>query len=166
VPEPLVIEIPGFKVLRLKHLVMDVNGTLALDGQLVPGVFDLIKRLEGLLEVQLLTADTNNRQPEIDALLGLRKPGKIKRDHAKPEEAEHEWKEREIRELGADSVVALGNGRNDVRMLQVAALGIAVLNREGLALDSLKVAHVVAPDPVSALELLLHRNRLVASLRQ
>src|SRR5712692_1519066 len=136
----LELAIPGFKVNRfpegkivLKHLVMDVNGTLALDGELVPGVLERVRMLESFFEIQLLTADTNRRQPQIDAQLRLKKPGKIHKDHAKPDEPEHEWKAREVRDLGADSVVAIGNGRNDVSMLKVAALGIAVLNSEGLA---------------------------------
>ncbi len=94
----LELEIHGFKVNRfpdgkivLKHLVMDVNGTLALDGELVPGVLERVRTLESFFEIQLLTADTNRRQPEIDAQLRLRKPGKIHRDHARPDEPEHEW---------------------------------------------------------------------------
>jgi hypothetical protein len=31
----LTIDIPGYKVLHLAHLVMDYNGTLAVDGKLV-----------------------------------------------------------------------------------------------------------------------------------
>jgi soluble P-type ATPase len=170
---PLEIVIPGFKTDRfpdgkimLKHLVMDVNGTLALDGELVNGVLECLRSLEASFEIQLLTADTNKRQPQIDAQLQLRKPGKIHKDHARPDEPEHDWKAREVRDLGADSVVAIGNGRNDVGMLQVAALGIAVLNIEGLAREAQGAADLTAADPVSALELLFHKNRVIASLRR
>ncbi len=170
---PLELEIKGFKKDRfpdgkivLKHLVMDVNGTLALDGELVPGVLERVRTLESFFEIQLLTAGTNKRQAQIDAQLRLRKPGKIHKDHALLGEPEHEWKAREVRDLGAESVVAIGNGRNDVSMLKVAALGIAVLNIEGLAHETQEAADLTAPDPVSALELLFHRNRLIASLRQ
>lgn len=31
------IDIPGFRTLRLEHLVLDVNGTLALAGGLLAG---------------------------------------------------------------------------------------------------------------------------------
>jgi len=34
----IVLEIPGRPKLTLEHLVLDVNGTIALDGQLVSGV--------------------------------------------------------------------------------------------------------------------------------
>ena len=32
------VSIPGFKSLSLKYLVLDYNGTIAIDGALVPGV--------------------------------------------------------------------------------------------------------------------------------
>jgi len=34
----LTIEIPGVRTLRIEHLVLDNNGTLACDGRLVKGV--------------------------------------------------------------------------------------------------------------------------------
>jgi hypothetical protein len=38
------LNIPGFKQLELSALVCDYNGTLAVDGQLLPGVADGIVR--------------------------------------------------------------------------------------------------------------------------
>jgi soluble P-type ATPase len=67
--------------------------------------------------------------------------------------------------LGAEHVVAVGNGRNDVAMFEAAALGIAVLGPEGAAGVLLQVADVVVPDVYVALELLLHPRRLKATLR-
>jgi hypothetical protein len=34
----LAVDIPGFGRFELDHLVLDYNGTLALDGRLVPGL--------------------------------------------------------------------------------------------------------------------------------
>ncbi|MGD6806653.1 MAG: HAD hydrolase family protein [Candidatus Bathyarchaeia archaeon] len=45
-------------------------------------------------------------------------------------------KEAYVNGLGADSVVAFGNGRNDRRMLKAARMGVAVLGREGCATDA------------------------------
>jgi P-type E1-E2 ATPase len=71
-----------------------------------------------------------------------------------------------VRGLGAEHVVAIGNGANDAAMLQKAAIGIAVLGPEGLALEALLAADVVAPDILTALELLQDPARLVATLRR
>jgi soluble P-type ATPase len=67
--------------------------------------------------------------------------------------------------LGSDSVVAVGNGANDAGMLQLAAIGIAVLTDEGVAISTLRAADVLVTNPVHAIELLLLPKRLVATLR-
>ena len=75
-------------------------------------------------------------------------------------------KSRFVHQLGADRVVAVGNGMNDVGMLEAAALGIAVLGHEGLAARALLAADVVALSITEVLDLLLHPRPLVASLRR
>ncbi|HDS06024.1 MAG TPA: ATPase P, partial [Bacteroides sp.] len=52
------IEIPGYKTIHAEHLVLDFNGTLAVDGHLIDGVADQLFRLSADLEVHVLTADT------------------------------------------------------------------------------------------------------------
>ncbi len=44
----LAIDIPGRGQLQIEHLVLDVNGTLAVDGVLIEGVAAGLERLEGL----------------------------------------------------------------------------------------------------------------------
>ena len=55
------LDIPGFANLRLKHLVLDFNGTIAIDGRLDSGVDGLIRKLSGDLDIHVLTADTGGR---------------------------------------------------------------------------------------------------------
>ena len=63
--------IPGQGNYEIEHLVMDVNGTLAIDGQLMEGVPGKIKTLRTQLTIHLLTADTHGKQAAIDQQLGL-----------------------------------------------------------------------------------------------
>jgi soluble P-type ATPase len=56
------IEVPGRTTYRLHHLVLDVNGTVAVDGRLVEGVARRLAELHRSLEVHMLTADTRGRQ--------------------------------------------------------------------------------------------------------
>jgi len=63
--------IPGLGDYNLEHLVMDVNGTLAVDGQLIEGVGEKIESLRSTLIIHLLTANTHGRQAVIDQQLGL-----------------------------------------------------------------------------------------------
>lgn len=151
------VNIPGRGTLQLAHAVFDVNGTLALDGELLPGVQERVSVLRGLLNVHLLTADTHGKQAAIDAQLGLT-ASIITR--GAPEKGAY------VLGLGAQSVVAIGNGANDVPMMQAAQLSIAILGPEGLAGTALTTADVVVTAAVDALDLLLNPRRLVATLRR
>jgi soluble P-type ATPase len=61
--------------------------------------------------------------------------------------------------------VAIGNGRNDVNMLAEAALGIAVMGPEGTSSEAVRAADVVVMSINEALDVLLHPERLKATLR-
>lgn len=80
-------------------------------------------------------------------------------------DAQDRAKEEYVTRLGTDAVVAVGNGRNDRRMLKTSALGIAVLLAEGASALTLQAADVVCKDILSALDLLSHPKRLIATLR-
>ncbi len=155
----LELDVPGYGLLQLEHVALDVNGTLALDGTLLPGVAERLAVLRSLLTLHLITADTHGRQAEIDAELGL---SAVRTQRGEPEA---EQKAAYIRELGAECVVAIGNGANDALMLKEARLAIAVLGPEGLAGAALREADIVVPDIGAALDLLLYPKRLLATLR-
>lgn len=71
-----------------------------------------------------------------------------------------------IAQLEADSMVAIGNGRNDSLMLKHAELGVAVIQKEGASSETLMKADVVCTDILDALELLENPLRLKATLRK
>ncbi len=75
-------------------------------------------------------------------------------------------KRRLIASLGAASTVAIGNGKNDVLMLEAAAVGIAVMGPEGLSTEALAKADVLFSRIDEAFDLLGHPRRLVATLRR
>ena len=154
------LEIPGHSELKIEHLVMDVNGTLAVDGILINGVLERLNLLREKLTLHLLTADTHGGQAEIDRLLNMTAI-RIRSDSGN----EAEQKAAYIRQLGAQQVVAIGQGANDAGMLRIAALGICVMSVEGLAIETLTAAHLLMPDILSALDLLEKPKRLIASLR-
>ncbi len=153
------LNIPGRGTYQLEHLVCDVNGTIALDGQLAEGVLRSITALRDRLTVHLLTADSYGRQAAIDQRLGLQAVRIRLGD-------ESEQKRAYVQQLGAHSVVAIGQGSNDAGMLQAAVLGIAILSAEGTALETLLAADLVAPHIQAALELLEKPLRIVTTLRK
>jgi P-type E1-E2 ATPase len=153
------INVPGRGTYRLQYLVLDVNGTIAVQGQLIEGVAERVAELRQSIQVHLLTADTRGLQHVIDAQLG------VEAVRIKPAD-EAAQKATFVRSLGSEGVCAIGNGANDAGMLRDAGLAIAVLGEEGLAVETLTAADVVAPHINSALDLLLNPLRLVATLRR
>ncbi|MGZ5000000.1 MAG: HAD family hydrolase [Methylomonas sp.] len=152
------IDIPGFRHLQIAHIVSDYNGTLAVDGRLLPEVGDALSNLSKRLSIHVITADTFGlAQSELADL-----PVELT---ITPTEGQADAKLEFVQHLGADSVVALGNGRNDRKMLQAAAVGIALLQQEGCSVEALTNADLVAPGIVAALDLLHNPRRLIASLR-
>ena len=152
------IEIPGFKVLQLAHLVLDYNGTLAVNGEMIEGVKSRLNALAGSLDIHVVTADTFGKAAQaldgMDGRLVILPPGN-----------QAAAKAAYVRQLGGQATVAIGNGHNDRLMLEQAVLGIAVLGEEGTATAAMMAADVVARDVLSALDLLRNPRRLVATLR-
>ena len=153
------ILIPGYKTFRFQHLVLDVNGTIAKDGQLIVETKELMTELRSKLEIHLITADTHGNQQAINKQLAL---AAIQIPAQNQAEAKSDY----VETLGADTVVAIGNGANDAAMIERAALGIVILGPEGAAGGTLQKADVVAPSIHAALELLLFPKRLIATLRR
>ncbi|MGQ9556797.1 MAG: HAD family hydrolase [Desulfurispora sp.] len=152
------VHIPGRGKLTIDHLVLDYNGTMAVDGLLLPGVAEKLNQLATLLTVHILTADTFGRvQAEcrnIQGQITILPPGdgaRIKQEY--------------VASLGQQAVAAVGNGYNDHLMLESAALGILVLEDEGASVKSLQNADIVVKSIHHALDLLLKPQRLVATLR-
>lgn len=152
------IAIPGDKALRLEHLVLDYNGTLACDGALLPGVAERIVALSRQMDVHVVTADTYG-----GAVVAVRDlPCRVQ---VLPREGQAHAKMAYTAQLGRANTVCIGNGRSDRLMLQAAALGIAVIGPEGAAFDAIHAADIVVPDILAAFDLLLKPLRLVATLR-
>ncbi len=152
------IAVPLREPLRLQYLILDMNGTIALDGELLPGVGERLAALSQVLEIWLITADTQGTLATVASTLPV-KVRLLEPGTGGPQKAAL------ADQLGAAQVAAIGNGANDAEMLRWAALGIAVLGPEGLATASANAADVVAPSIEAALDLLLHPRRLIATLR-
>jgi P-type E1-E2 ATPase len=153
------LSIPGRGQINLTNLVLDVNGTIAIDGKLIPGAAQRINALKRLIDISLITADTHGRAQEIAEQL------EIKMVKISPGD-EGGQKLRYIQQLGSEHTVCVGNGANDALMLEGAAVGICVLGQEGAASAALTGSDVVASDIDVAFDLLLIPLRLVATLRK
>ena len=152
------VSIPDFGDLELHHLVSDYNGTLALDGVLLDGVAERLARLANVITVHVITADTFGLAAQQLANLPVQLTITAPDDQASA-------KLRHVEALGAEHVVALGNGRNDRLMLAAASLGIALVQKEGGSAETVRNADVLSTSVLDALDLLINPNRLKATLR-
>jgi soluble P-type ATPase len=82
-----------------------------------------------------------------------------------PLEAQADAKLAYVEHLGGDSVFAIGNGRNDRKMLAAAAVGVALAQAEGAAAETIAAADIVATGILDGLDLLCNTQRLIATLR-
>jgi soluble P-type ATPase len=145
-------------VLRLEHLVLDFNGTLAVDGVVLPGVRQRLRALSDSVRIHVVTADTfgSAREQLSNEPCRITVLAEGRQDRAKAELVE---------KLGASATAAIGNGCNDAEMLARAALGIAVILAEGAAGEALRAADLVCTGIDDALDLLARPKRLAAGLR-
>jgi soluble P-type ATPase len=158
VGDVIVIDVPGFGTRRIRYIVCDFNGTLARDGRVVRGVTTRLRTLARHAVIHVVTADTFGTART--ALSGVACD-----IHILERRRQSEAKRTHVNALGASNVAAIGNGRNDRGMLDVAALSIAVCGPEGLARAAFAAADVMVPSIVDALDLLIHPRRAIATLR-
>ncbi len=154
----LEIDIPGFGIVRLEHLVSDFTGTLSVDGRLLPGVKERLNKIAEFLKVHILTADTFG-------MARAELKGINCEIHILEGENHDIQKEEYVKRLGAESVVAFGNGNNDRRMLKAARIGIAVSEGEGCSVDAMMAADIHVRSASDGLNLLLNQKRCKATLR-
>jgi len=152
------IPIPGYETLQIEHLVFDLNGTIAVDGLIIPSVPELLTNLSNRAYIHVITADTFGKAKvqlrDIPCRLAILK-------NEKQDEEKLEY----VRSLGFHRTVCFGNGRNDRLMLRHAVLGIGVILDEGAAMETLHAADVICPGIIPAIELLSKPLRLTATLR-
>lgn len=152
------INIPGYRPLNIENVVMDFNGTIAVDGVITESVKERIIRLAEQVHVYVITSDTQGTAarelrglPIILKIFNSSNVGECKRQI--------------IDELGGDTCACIGNGNNDRLMFQSAALSIAVLETEGLYAPILLSADLLVKSSEDALDLLLDTKLLISGLR-
>lgn len=155
----LTLSIPGFKEeLNIEHLVLDFNGTLAIDGKLITGVKERLLRVHEELKIHVITGNSFGSATE--ELKDI--PCRVVLLQATEQGIE---KENYLKRLDPSKVISIGNGRNDCLLVKASAIGIAVMQDEGIAVQTLMAADIVAKDILSALDIINNPTRFKATLR-
>lgn len=151
------IDIPGRETLAIEHVLLDYNGTIAVDGLLAPGVSECMRKLAELAHVAVLTADTYGTAGAQCAPLGVEVV-------TFPRAGAAEFKQAYAEKLDGQ-IACLGNGFNDMGMFDQADLAIAILDTEGTYAGLLGHADILARSAEEGLSLLLYPDRVRATLR-
>ena len=151
------IQIPGRETLTLSHLILDYNGTIAEDGEIIESIRPRLEALSKDLSIFVITADTHGtaaRKCEGLPLQILTFPttevGAIKASEA---------------QKLTGGVITIGNGFNDIQMSDAADLSICVIGREGCCGALMMHCDIVVTSIEDALDLLLKPGRIRATLR-
>ncbi len=153
----MTIQRPGQDPLEIDFILLDFEGTLAADRRVHPKAKDKINLLSKRTKIYILTHEEKDRVMEV-----LKK---VKAEIVCLTEGEtSQAKLNLLRQLGAARTVSVGNGTDDVPMIEEAGLGICVISKEGTAGDAIRKADVVVTNILDALDFLLKPLRQEATL--
>jgi len=168
------IERPGQSSLEIEFILIDFEGTLAPDRRVHPKAKDKIDLLSKRTKIYILVnpptpalnkggkggISAKEKKEEVEERLR-----KVKAEITYLTEGQASQKKLDLlRNLGAMRCAAIGNGVDDVPMIQEAGFGICVLGKEGASPEALKNADVVFVDVLDALDFLLKPLRQKATL--
>lgn len=152
------VRIPGRGTLQIRNVIFDYNGTLAVDGKPLEGIYERLEVLANRVKLFIVTADTFGtvRQffggsPAEIVIIERNNGTNFKREF--------------LLKLGKDSTAAVGNGRNDVDMLRESCLGIGIIGGEGCFPRIIEYSDIVVTSPLHAIDILLNPDRIRATLR-
>jgi len=151
------IQRPGQKSLEIEFILIDFEGTLAMDGRVHPKAKDKINLLSKKARVFILTKGEREKVEErlknVKAEVLFLREGEASRNKLDL-----------LRRLGPEKTVAIGNGIDDAAMIEEAGLGICVIGKEAAAGETLRRAHLVVTHLLDALDFLLKPLRQIATL--
>lgn len=152
------IKVPGRCDYSIENIVFDYNGTIAANGKITPQIKEKISILCNMANVYVLTADTyGSAANECQGLdLNLK---------TFPKDNAADYKSKIVEELGKEKTICFGNGYNDTKMFETAALSVAVLEKEGMCSALLKESDIMVKSIEDGINLLLNPKALIATLR-
>jgi len=150
------VDIPGEGELELKTLILDMNGTVAVKGQIVEGVKERLNTLkEHGMEIVLFSGDTRGNAAELTEELNI---GWV-------QTATAEEKRDSAMKLNPETCVTIGNGLIDEKLFQTVRLSILTLQAEGVHFKTLQSADIITTSVLDALDLLIDERTLISTIR-
>jgi soluble P-type ATPase len=149
--------LPRIDNVELNTLILDLNGTISVNGKLIDGVREKLTKLKEIgFSIYVFSGDVRGTARDLCISIGIEL--KICKSHTEKEE--------DILALSPDSTVAIGNGRIDIGMFRHAKLSIATLQAEGIHPAILPHVDILMTNINEAFDLLLDQETLDATLKQ
>jgi soluble P-type ATPase len=151
------IQRPGQESLEIEFILIAFEGTLASDRRVHPKAKDKINLLSKRTNIYILTKE--------EKILVEEALKRVKAEIVYFMEGEAFLQKLDLlHQLGATRTVVIGNGADDVPMIEEAGLGICVLSKEGTFAEAMKKADLVFMNILDALDFLLKPLRQRATL--
>jgi soluble P-type ATPase len=151
------IQRPGMESLDIHFVLIDFEGTLAMDGRVHPKAKDKVNLLSKRVTITILTK--SNREKVEETLRKMRAEILYVTEGDSSQQ-----KLNALQRLGAHQTVVIGNGLDDVRILEQAGLGMCVIGKEGASAEAMAKADLVVTHVLDALDFLLKPLRQRAIL--
>ncbi len=146
----------GVTPFELDTVVLDLNGTLSVNGQVPEGVREHVNKLKAFgFKIYLFSGDQRGTAEKIATDLGIDLQKAVNME----EKADLTAK------LNPEHTVSIGNARIDIGTFKNVKLRIGTLQAEGIHIEILKYIDVLVPSINDALDLLLNPDSLCATLR-
>lgn len=150
-------QIPEVGELQIETLILDLNGTMSVGGEIVPGLKDRLATLKQQgFRIIFFTGNTRGDADDIAKELD------IEWVEAKTGEA----KKSEADKLNPETCASIGNGLIDLELMKAVRLSIVTLQAEGVHVQTLLASDIVIPTINDALDLFIDSQRLIATLRK
>lgn len=151
--------IPGHDNVKIENILIDFNGTLAIDGVLHEGISDKLIELSKIVDITVVSADTNGTV--LTQLQDL--PIKFRTFDGKNVSEE---KKNILRQMNPVRTAVIGNGFNDHKMMREARLAIGVMEEEGICSSLFSFTDIIVANIHDALDLFLKPHRIIATMRK
>lgn len=155
------IKVPWGEKYIIKNVVFDLNGTLANNGEIAGTTEELLKELAKHARIYIITADTHNTAESLKKKIGeFTEIIVLQSDEHDLEKA------RFVHTLGFRETVTLGNGGNDLKMVQEGILSFGIMAGEGIYAPLLSKVDIVVHNIDHAIDMLINPMKIVATLRK
>jgi len=151
------IQRPGMETLDIHFVLLDFEGTLAMDGRVHPKAKDKVNLLSKRVTVYILTKSSKEKVEET-----LKK---MKAEILSMTEGDSSQQKLDVlQRLGPHQTAVIGNGFDDVQIMEQAGLGMCVIGKEGSSPEAVAKADLVVTSVLDALDFLLRPLRQGATL--